>query len=304
MVEFESFLQYYKDHRQSSPDTLRAYRSDLKFFGHFLSEEGITRLSQVDHSVISRYMEKMKAAPSGRTREVGLSDATIARRLAAVSSFLDFMRVSKYPKLRNPIVDFPRRWKRNNRPKPVDEAILDKILTTISEPRDRALIELFLASGLRLSEIAQLNRKSIVIERTVADKSVLGVGEVIGKGGKSRTFYVHENALRTVFQYEQARKDQDDALFISERMQRMSKRAMQERLAYWCAKAGVPHVRLHRLRHTFATRLVNAEMDILQLKELMGHNSLATTLQYTKIDQKAVARGYHAAMEYVHPVEQ
>ena len=96
---------------------------------------------------------------------------------------------------------------------------------------DRALIELILASGLRLSEIAQLNRKSIVIERTVADKSVLGVGEVIGKGGKSRTFYVHENALRAVFQYEQARKDKGDALFISERMLRMSKRAMQERFS-------------------------------------------------------------------------
>ncbi len=260
MIEFEGFLQHYKDIRQSSPDTLRAYRSDLKFFGLFLSEEGVTHLTQVNHSVIARYVDGMKATASGRTREAGFSDATIARRLAAVSSFLDFMRVDKYPELQNPINDFPRRWKRNNRPKPVDEGILDKILSTINVPRDQALIELFLASGLRLSEIAQLDRESIRIERDLSGGSVLGIGEVVGKGGKRRTFYVHENALLTVMRYREGRKGKHSAMFISERKQRMSKLAMQERLAHWCVKAGVPHVRLHRLRHTFATRLVNAEM--------------------------------------------
>ena len=183
----------------------------------------------------------------------------------------------------------------------MDTAILDKIRTTISEPRDRALIELLLASGLRLSEIAQLNRKFVVIERNLKDNFVLGVGEVVGKGGTSRTFYVHQNALLAVLQYEQARKDKHDALFISERMP-YGKARHARTVAYWCGKAGVPHIRLHQLRHTFATRLVNAEMDILQLKELMGHNSLATTLQYAKINDETVARGYHAAMEYVDPV--
>ncbi len=88
-------------------------------------------------------------------------------------------------------------------------------------------------------------------------------------------------------------------MFMSERKQRMSNCAMQERLGYWCREAGVPQVRLHRLRHTYATRLINADMDVLQLKELMGHNSLATTLQYAKIADTTLARGYHAAMEFV-----
>jgi integrase/recombinase XerC len=79
----------------------------------------------------------------------------------------------------------------------------------------------------------------------------------------------------------------------------MSTRAMQERLAYWCRMAGVPHINIHRLRHTFATWLANADMDILQLKELLGHASIATTLQYTKIADTTLARGYHAAMEFV-----
>ena len=75
------------------------------------------------HAAITKYIDRMKGASSGRSGEAGLSDATIARRLAAVSSFLDFFRVTKNPKLRNPVQDFSRRWKRNNRPKPVEEDV-------------------------------------------------------------------------------------------------------------------------------------------------------------------------------------
>ena len=299
MIEFESFLHYYKEVKKVSADTLRDYRSDLKFFGQLLSDEGVTRLTQVDHALITKFIERMEASPVGRSDRAGLSEATIARRLAAVSSFLDFVRVTKLPKLRNPVVDYKRRWKRNNRSKPVAEDVLEKLLTAIIVPRDRVLVQLFLASGLRLSEMAQLDRDSIKAERNNTDGSYLGVGEVLGKGGKRRTFYVHPKILVPLFRYLKDRKDECSAMFVSERKQRMSNRAMQERMGYWCREAGVPHVRLHRLRHTYATRLINADMDVLQLKELMGHNSLATTLQYAEIADTTLARGYHAAMEFV-----
>lgn len=303
MIEFETFLEYYENVKKVSADTVRAYRSDLKFFGAFLADEGITRVTQIDHPLITRYIERMEATPSRRSVEVGLSQATIARRLAAVASFLDFMRVSKYPNLRNPVQDFSRRWKRNNRPKPVDHQATEQLLKTITVTRDRVLIQLFLASGLRLSEMAGLNRDSITIERTPANGSnpemVLGVGEVLGKGGKTRAFYVHAKVLVAVMRYLKDRPDDHSALFISEQKKRMSVRAMQERLAYWCRQAGVSPFNVHRLRHTYATNLVNAEMDILQIKELMGHASLATTLQYAKLRDTTLARGYHAAMEFV-----
>jgi integrase/recombinase XerC len=78
----------------------------------------------------------------------------------------------------------------------------------------------------------------------------------------------------------------------------MSVRAMQERLAHWCRKArSPPHI--HRLRHAFATGLANAGVDIIQLKELLGHSSIATTLRYTKMMDTTLARSYHATMEFV-----
>jgi site-specific recombinase XerD len=303
VIKFEPFLQYYQDVKGVSADTITAYRSDLKKFAAFLDDQGIRRIDQIDHAVITGYITYMRESAHGRGGRVGLSDSTIARRLAAVSSFFDYSRANSSHKLRNPIDDFSNRWKRNNRPKPVERDIIDKLLSATGSPRDRVLLILFLATGLRLSEMAQLDRSTIVIERHSGNGPgefvVLGTGEVVGKGNKRRTFYVSAKALLPYVRYMKDRKDGHPALFLSERKQRMSTRAMQERLAYWCCMAGVPHINIHRLRHTFATWLANADMDILQLKELLGHASIATTLQYTKIADTTLARGYHAAMEFV-----
>jgi site-specific recombinase XerD len=303
LIKFEPFLEFYRDVKGVSSDTLKAYTSDLKHFGLFLDREGIGRVAQIDHAVITRFITHMKEAAPGRGGRIGLADATIARRLAAISSFFDYTRATSSRKIQNPTDDFTNRWKRNNRPKPVGRDIIDRLLSGIDSPRDKVLINLYLATGLRLSEMAQLNRSTIVIEQYQEEGSkdplVVGVGEVVGKGDKLRTFYVSSKALIPYVRYLKARKDDCPALFVSERKQRMSERAMQERLAHWCRKAEVPHTNIHRLRHTYATSLINAGMDILQLKELMGHSSIATTLQYAKLADTTLARGYHAAMEYV-----
>lgn len=119
--------------------------------------------------------------------------------------------------------------------------------------------------------MAQLDRSTIVIEQHPRKNPgkfiVLGVGEVFGKGNKRRTFYVNEKALFPYLRYTKGRKDEHPALLLAERKQRMSAGAMQERLAHGCRVAGVDHINVHRLRHTFATSLANAERDILQLKE-------------------------------------
>ena len=303
LIKFEPFLQHWKDVKGVSDDTITAYRCDLKKFAAFLDDQGISRIGQIDHAIITSYIAYMRDAAPSRGGRVGLSDGTIRRRLAAVSSFFDYSRATTNRNLRNPIDDFQNRWKRNNRPKPVERDIIDKLLSATGSPRDRVLLILFLATGLRLSEMAQLDRSTIAIEKHFGKDPgefvVLGTGEVIGKGKKRRTFFVSAKALVPYVRYLKERKDEHPALFLSERKQRMSTRAMQERLAYWCGMAGVPHINIHRLRHTFATWLANADMDILQLKDLLGHASIATTLQYTKMADTTLARGYHAAMEFV-----
>jgi site-specific recombinase XerC len=153
----------------------------------------------------------------------------------------------------------------------------------------------------------QLNRDSIQIEADDIkeetgydlnnDVHACGSGQVLGKGSKRRTFYVDEDSLILYSEYLETRTDQNPALFLSERKTRMSIRAIQYTLASWCKRLGAPHINVHRLRHSYATRLANANISTFILKDLMGHESSSTTQQYFKLTDQTLARGYFSAME-------
>lgn len=273
----------------------------LNCFQQFLDGIGIRRLIQVDHSVIDRYIEHMRVKHNPRFRRAGLADASISRRLAAVSSYIDFVRATSNPKLRNPLDDLTRRWKQNDEPKPVDDLTIEKLLDGITNQRDRVLIGLFLATGLRVSEMNSLDRNTISFELEEDEtgrERITGIGEVTGKGGKRRKFYVDDETLRLYAQYLAARKDDHPALFLSERKQRMSVAAIQYTLRTWCRRLGLPHINVHRLRHTYATNLANANINSMVLRDLMGHSSISTTARYFKLTDTTLARAYHSAMEY------
>jgi site-specific recombinase XerD len=223
-MNIEPFLDHLQTRRRCSPETLSAYRSDLKLFGSFLRERSITRIAEVDHAVINSYLEYMRTMDNPRFRRTGLSDASMARRLAAVSGYLEYLRATTQPRLRNPVKDFARRWQKNNEPKPVEEYTLDLLLASMTNVRDRALFTLFVATGMRVSEMHQFNRDSINIELEVDPKGlehITGCGEVIGKGNKRRKFYVDGTTLMTYAEYLDTRTDDNPALFLSERKQRM-----------------------------------------------------------------------------------
>jgi site-specific recombinase XerC len=126
----------------------------------------------------------------------------------------------------------------------------------------------------------------------------VGVGEVVGKGGKRRKFYVAGPALILFSQYLSTRSGTNPALFLSGQNQRLSVRSIQHTLGVICKKHGYKHINVHRLRHTFATRLANANINSLELMALMGHSSFATTMQYFKLTDKTLARGYFSAMQF------
>jgi site-specific recombinase XerC len=301
-MKFEGFLEHQRASGKCTAQTIRAYRSDLKLFEAFMRTQSLTRITQIDHAVIKDYVSLMRQKENPRFGRAGLSDASVARRLAALSSYLEYSRATSHPNLRNPLKDFSRKWKKNNRPKPVDELTLDLLVSGITELRDRALVTLFLASGLRISEMQQLNRDSISIELEIGrtgEEQVCGSGDVIGKGGKRRKFFVEEASLLIYAEYLNDRADDHPALFISERKQRMSVRAIQYTLSAWCRKLGLPHLNVHRLRHSYATRLANANINSLILKELLGHDSFTTTQGYFELTDTTIARGYFSAMEYL-----
>jgi integrase/recombinase XerC len=291
----EDFLDYLST-CGCSPETVRAYKGDLVVFGKFLAEKRL-RLNQVTLKVMVDFVRVLGS--DGK-----LAPATIGRRLAAVSSYFDYADAETDGRIKHPLRGRRRIWRgrRERKPQPLEEYELDRLLTGIDVPRDRAIFELFIASGLRISELYQLNRDSIrVTMREVHPGGPLmtfGQGEVIGKGQKRRSFLIDEATCRTLAGVITERgRDGIEALFISSRGSRLSVRAIRERFHYWCKRLGIPRRRVHQLRHSFATRMANAGMDSLVLRDLMGHSSLPTTLGYFRMDTKTMAQQYFAAME-------
>ena len=298
----EDFLEHLSAVKGYSAQTVKAYRSDLKLIGVRLREMGVKKARQIDQRTVADLVQWMRASGKGRNNTIGLADASIARRLAALSCYLDYIQATSDPAQQNPAKSIQQRWKRNREPKPVDDYSLDLLLASIDSIRDRALFTLFLATGLRISEIHQLNRDSIQMiaeEDEFGNQHLRGSGEVVGKGGKRRKFYVSPHALELCSDYMVTRNDANPALFLSERRQRMSVRSIEERLSSWCKKLGFSRINPHRLRHSYATRLANANINSMLLQTLMGHSSFNTTQQYFRLTDKTLARGYFAAMEYV-----
>ncbi len=131
--------------------------------------------------------------------------------------------------------------------------VLDVLIEGVTNERDKLLFSLFLATGLRVSKLHQLNRDSIRIDITtnaIGEEEILGVGEIVGKGSKRRRFYVYHATLMLFAAYLTRREDKQEALFLSERRQRMSVRAIQYTLDIWTRRLGLEHINVHRLRHT------------------------------------------------------
>lgn len=287
--------------RNCSPKTIKDYEGDLRMFEMFLKERHL-RVTQVKSQQISEYVEYLGRRHNYRTGEAGMAEASIRRRLASVSCYYEFLRRTSNGKIGNPIRLIPHVRRSRKLPEVVPEQTIEKLLEGIDVLRDKALFALFVASGLRLSELQQLNRDSISVQERVLDgrRTTLGIGRVVGKGRKERVFLIDLSTLELVSRYLVSRgRDGIDALFISSRGKRMSKRAIEERLHHWCAQLGLSRLRVHALRHAFATRLANAGIPSLVLQELMGHESFTVTQQYFRLDESRLSQEYFAAMELV-----
>jgi site-specific recombinase XerC len=231
-----------------SPATVKAYREDLKLFADFLRSRR-TRLNGITHTTIQRFVEAL--------RETGVSDATVRRRLAAVSSFIEYQR-SKGMKIANPTRSRLRRKRVPRRledlqGKAVADETLDALISGIDVPRDRALTLMLLTAGLRVAEVHRLDISSIdEVEEPQADgtlKVVGGTGTVMGKGAKPRRFYFDAATAEAIGAYLSTRMHTNPALFVSERGTRLSIRAIQYTVGEWCRRLQLPHINVHALRH-------------------------------------------------------
>jgi site-specific recombinase XerD len=255
-----------------SERTRRAYRYDVQEFCAWLERRG-TRLDDVDVRALSEY-----AAELGRARPRKLAPATIGRKLAAVRAFLRHSLGAE----RVPDASFaPRRPQRlpdAPRPHEVDDE-LDAFAG--DEPlalRNRALVELVYSAGLRSQEAIDLDLADVDFEQELV--------HVRGKGGKERVVPLGEEASHAVAVYLRESRPQlargaENALFLSARGRRLDTSTLRRLL---------PHP--HRLRHAFATHLLEGGADLRTIQELLGHSSLSTTQMYSHVDARRLRKVY------------
>ncbi len=282
----------------SSQETLRAYRQDLEKYEAFLRMKGL-RVTQAKPSTVSEFLNQLSVDHGG-----ALAPATVSRRLAVLSAYYEFLRNNSDGNITNPVQRVKRPKVRNEAPRAVEDDALATLVAGITNVRDKAIVLLLVYSGLRLSELRQLNKDTIVTRpRKSPDGEVqyFGRGEVVGKGRKRRQFMVGPTAILALKEYIKAFRTKDDnpALFLSERRQRISCRSIQDIVDRWCKKLGISHVHVHQLRHSFATRSVNSGMSAAVLQELMGHSSLSTTQRYFRVKPERLSREYFATWEYI-----
>jgi integrase/recombinase XerC len=286
----ERFLLYLRASRDASRYTVKNYGTDIRQFVEYCSARGVISPVQVDRSLLRSYLVELD--------DLGYAKASIARRLAELRSFGDFLVLERVLE-RNPFrfVSAPRIPKRL--PQYLTVAEVEALLTVPDEStpkglRDRALIEVLYGAGLRVSELAGLDIADVDLAQALV--------RVVGKGAKERVGLLGRLAVEAVRTYLRLGRPEllgerpTDALWLNHRGGRLTVRGVALILSKAGEAAGLrTHVSPHMLRHSFATHLLDGGADLRVVQELLGHASLATTQIYTHVSQNRAREVYARA---------
>jgi integrase/recombinase XerC len=281
------FFAHLSVERRMSPHTDSNYRRDLRRFIAHCDRSGVSDWSQVDGQHVRSF-----AAAEHRQ---GASPRTIQRRLSAIRSFFNYLLREGVVKL-NPAMDVQAPKARKRLPATIDVDQMTRLLSFRTDEelsvRDKAMMELFYSSGLRLSELVNLD----VTDIDLADRTV----RVLGKGNKTRVVPVGRYAAEAIERWLQERTKLagvgNPALFVGVRGERISPRCVQKQVAAWARRQGLGvHVHPHMFRHSFATHLLESSHNLRGVQELLGHANIATTQIYTHLDFQHLAKIYDAA---------
>ncbi len=281
------YIDYLVRERGLSEHTIAAYRRDLDQLYLFIEERGIEDWNAVTISVARQF-------PALLHRR-GMAASSIQRMLSAARSFYRFL-VSAEAAQNNPFdaVQAPKSAKKLPTTLSVDE--LSQLLNahdgTPISVRDRAMLELFYSSGLRLSELTALEHDGI-------DFSMQQV-RVTGKGNKERIVPVGRKAIAAIKDWLLIRSDMaadgEAAMFVNQKGRRLSPRGIQYRLENWANKNGLGrHLHPHMLRHSFASHVLESSGDLRAVQEMLGHSDISTTQIYTHLDFQHLAKVYDQA---------
>lgn len=275
----KDYLNYMKNIKEKSDNTIKNYNVDLNLFFNFMNREGISDITEIKLQHLHNFM--MFCVKRGD------ASSTRARRVATIKSFYTYLhRIIKIvPENPSRDLEAPKINRTNPEYLTLEES--KKLLQAIrdyngeNEERDFAITTLFLNTGMRLSELTAINTEDIK-EDTIT---------ILGKGSKERVVYLNNACQKALEVYLEVRKENESkALFISNRGSRIANRTVQLMVDNMLDRAGLDTDRLgvHSLRHSYGSMMLKhgENMDIRILQKLMGHSDITTTQIYTHVDSE------------------
>lgn len=287
----DKYWNYLRIERQVSAYTLKSYQQQLDAIVELLVEFGITQWQQLDPSIVRFIL--------GDGKKKGLQSRSLALRLSALRRFCSYL-IAQGELTINPAVGISAPKQDKHLPKNLDNDQIERLLENHSDDpidlRDFAMMELMYSSGLRLSELQGLDLNNINFNSQEL--------RVLGKGSKERQLPFGKKAAQALEKWLAVRfifEPQDNALFISKRGTRLSTRSIQKRMEKLGIQQGLnSHLNPHKLRHSFATHMLEGSADLRAVQELLGHSNLSTTQIYTHLDFQHLAQVYDKAHPRAH----
>lgn len=283
-IHIDDFLRYLTIEKGSSPLTTREYKRYLKEFLNWTNENYPDfTIEKLDMPIIRAF--RVYLSEKQNVRGGNLAKVTQNHYVICIRSFLKYLLKNDISVMPPDKIELPRTHSRS--PKFLDNSQVEKLLAipntkTTQGMRDRAILELFFCTGLRVSELFRLDRDSVNLTRLEFS--------IVGKGSKTRLVFISETAAKWISRYLDIRKDAFKPLFIrysqgvdknGEKM-RLSVSSIERMVKSYIRLAGIPvDATPHTLRHTFASDLLRNGANLVQIQRMLGHSNIATTQIYT-----------------------
>jgi integrase/recombinase XerD len=290
-ILLDEFINYLNVERGLSPHTLEAYKGDLSRFISFLKARGIKSLDDATREAIGAYLMAEKSR--------GLSPASLSRNLAAIKVFFRFLASNRFVRADiTDVIESPKIWE--HLPEVLSVAEVEQLLdsprpATHYGRRDRALLELMYATGVRVSEAAGLKVADVNLE--------VGYIRCMGKGSKERIVPLGRKARKAVDSYLKltrphfSRRRASDSLLLTRQGKPFTRQGLWKIIKNRAMRANLQkRITPHTLRHSFATHLLSGGADLRVVQEMLGHADISTTQTYTHVDKdrlRSVHKKFH-----------
>lgn len=294
--QIDAFLTYISVEKGYSDNTLAAYRNDLYQFADFLDtlNPPPSDWSEIDKDILVGFMLDLQ--------EREYSSATVARKIAAVKSFFSYLEDEEIVE-EDPTSSLSSPKAKKTLPKTLSRRAVERLLeapednrsaSSAKRLRDKAMLELLYATGMRVSELVNLN----VDDVTLAGASV----RCLGKGGKERVLPLHREAVEALEDYLEegrphyAKDPEEEALFLNPRGSRLTRQGLWLIIKGYVEETGIDEeVTPHTLRHSFAKHLLDGGAGLRELQHLLGHSNISTTQVYAEVSSDRLRETYDEA---------